>query len=90
MDGSRQTAITITAADATGKKVCFQDVGNLFATYVDSGLRLPVVQVTGLTPGTGSTAAKVGVGIATTITLTGKQENKCCSVPAKKSGAVRF
>jgi hypothetical protein len=64
-------AITISAADATGKRVCYQDVGNGFDAYVDSGLLLPVVEVTALSPGTSATAGKVGIGIATTITLTG-------------------
>jgi hypothetical protein len=71
LDGSDQTALTIANADAVGKKVCYQDNTNGFTTFVDSGLTLPVVELTGLSPGTSSTAGTVGVGVATTITLSG-------------------
>ena len=69
LDGSNQGSLTLSAADATGGKICFKDVGNGFG-FVDTGLRLPVVQLTAISPGTSNTAAKVGVGIATTVTLT--------------------
>ena len=87
LDGSAQTALTIGAADASGKKICFQDVGNGFA-YVDSGLVLPVVQITALTPGTSSSAAKVGIGIATTITWTGTGATTADRIKMVASGAA--
>ena len=59
MDGSFDAAITISAADATGKRVCYQDLGNGFTDYVDSGLLLPVVEVTALSPGTSAAVGKM-------------------------------
>ena len=62
----------MTLADSTseGFNICYEDAGNGFA-FVDTGLTLPVVELTGLSPGLSSTAGKAGVGVSTTVTLTG-------------------
>ena len=67
LDGSAAGSTTLGSASATGDKICFKDVGNGF-DWVDTGLRMPVAEITQLS---GGSSVSVGLGISTDITLIG-------------------